>query len=105
LDKITESVQAVYEAYPYPASNAVDCNGYHVRLLLSYLKGTSPICSIQLPCRRRRGRASCAGMSRPTGASTACFMKRRYDYRVLWQFERREWIYHQLHDLPEAATQ
>jgi SAM-dependent methyltransferase len=38
LDRITHSVRAFYEAYPYPPGNRVDCDGYQVRLLLSYLE-------------------------------------------------------------------
>ena len=42
MDRLTESVRAFYEAYPYPAGNAVDLDGYHVRLLLSYLDRPAP---------------------------------------------------------------
>jgi SAM-dependent methyltransferase len=36
LDKVTQSVRAFYEAYPYPAGDRVDCDGYQAELLLSY---------------------------------------------------------------------
>jgi len=42
LDRLTESVRAFYEAYPYPAGNAVNLDGYHARLLLSYLERPAP---------------------------------------------------------------
>ena len=38
MDRITHSVRAFYEAYPYPPGERVDCDGYQVRLLLSYLE-------------------------------------------------------------------
>jgi SAM-dependent methyltransferase len=41
LDRVTHSVRAFYEAYPYPPGDRVDCDGYQVRLLLSYLERTS----------------------------------------------------------------
>ncbi len=42
MDRLTESVRAFYEAYPYPAGSAVDLDGYHARLLLSYLDRPAP---------------------------------------------------------------
>ncbi|MEW7996384.1 MAG: class I SAM-dependent methyltransferase [gamma proteobacterium symbiont of Clathrolucina costata] len=41
MDKITAEVQAFYEAYPYPPDGHVNCDGYHARLLLSYLQRTN----------------------------------------------------------------
>ncbi|MCU7904270.1 MAG: class I SAM-dependent methyltransferase [Candidatus Thiodiazotropha sp. (ex Epidulcina cf. delphinae)] len=38
MDKITAGVRAFYEAYPYPPGSQADCDGYHARLLLSYLQ-------------------------------------------------------------------
>lgn len=38
MDKVTDSVRAFYEAYPYPPGDRVDCDGYQVRLLLSYVE-------------------------------------------------------------------
>ena len=38
MDRITHSVRAFYEANPYPPGERVDCDGYQVELLLSYLQ-------------------------------------------------------------------
>jgi SAM-dependent methyltransferase len=38
LDRVTHSVRAFYEAYPYPPGERVDSDGYQVRLLLSYVE-------------------------------------------------------------------
>ena len=38
MDKVTAAVRAFYEAYPYPSGNDARCDGYHGRLLLSYLE-------------------------------------------------------------------
>lgn len=35
---MTASVRAFYEAYPYPSGNSPVCDGYHGRLLLSYIE-------------------------------------------------------------------
>jgi SAM-dependent methyltransferase len=40
LDKVTSKVRAFYETYPYPPGGAVDTDGYHARLLLSYIERT-----------------------------------------------------------------
>ncbi|MCU7915847.1 MAG: class I SAM-dependent methyltransferase [Candidatus Thiodiazotropha sp. (ex Gloverina cf. vestifex)] len=40
MDKVTSKVRAFYETYPYPPGGAVDCDGYHARLLLSYIERT-----------------------------------------------------------------
>ena len=41
MDRVTHSVRAFYEAYPYPPGDRVDCDGYQVELLLSYLERPS----------------------------------------------------------------
>ncbi|MCU7844393.1 MAG: class I SAM-dependent methyltransferase [Candidatus Thiodiazotropha sp. (ex Monitilora ramsayi)] len=38
MDKVTSKVRAFYETYPYPPGGAVDTDGYHARLLLSYIE-------------------------------------------------------------------
>ncbi|MCU7813045.1 MAG: class I SAM-dependent methyltransferase, partial [Candidatus Thiodiazotropha sp. (ex Notomyrtea botanica)] len=38
MDKVTSKVRAFYETYPYPPGGTVDCDGYHARLLLSYVE-------------------------------------------------------------------
>ena len=38
MDKVTAAVRAFYETYPYPSGDDALCDGYHGRLLLSYLE-------------------------------------------------------------------
>ncbi|MES9969758.1 MAG: class I SAM-dependent methyltransferase [Candidatus Thiodiazotropha sp.] len=56
MDKITAEVQSFYEAYPYPPDGRVDCDGYHARLLLSYLQrnvqDSGPVRVLEAGCGR-----------------------------------------------------
>jgi SAM-dependent methyltransferase len=56
LDRVTDSVRAFYEAYPYPAGEQVDCDGYQVELLLSYRERqgvpTRPLQVLEAGCGR-----------------------------------------------------
>lgn len=38
MDRVTAAVRAFYEAHPYPSGNKPFCDGYHGRLLLSYIE-------------------------------------------------------------------
>ena len=49
MDKVTSKVRAFYETYPYPPGGAVDTDGYHARLLLSYIeRPQAATCKLQV---------------------------------------------------------
>jgi SAM-dependent methyltransferase len=66
LDKVTSKVRAFYETYPYPPGGAVDTDGYHARLLLSYIErcqgGSGRLQVLEAGCGRGLNLIAAAGL-------------------------------------------